>query len=100
MFKFFKRFAAPAAKAVTPIARRKAAPPASAGPVMAEPVPVPEVVEGNEPTDWALWEDSMTIMDSQMQSLTPSGRIYEREKEKPSEFQDIDAFSGVNKNSP
>lgn len=58
------------------------------------------MLEGNEPTDWALWEDSVNVLDSQMQGLTPSARIYEREKQTPSEYQDIDPFSGVNKNSP
>jgi hypothetical protein len=39
------------------------------------------------------------VMDSQMQGLTPSARIYEREKERPSEYQDIDPFSSVHKKS-
>ena len=99
MFNFFKRSAAPASKPVTPRKPRKPAPAPSANPALADPVPVPEVLEGNEQTDWALWEDSMTVLDSQMQSLTPSARIYEREKEKPSEYQDIDAFAGVHRKS-
>lgn len=61
---------------------------------------LPEVQEGNEQTDWALWEDSVLVMDSQLQGLTPSSRIYERVKERPSEYQDIDPFSGISKNSP
>jgi hypothetical protein len=32
------------------------------------PLPVPEVVEGNQDSDWALWEDSVAFQDSQMQS--------------------------------
>lgn len=61
---------------------------------------MPDVVEGNEHTDWALWEDSMTALDSQMQSLNPSARIYEKDKRITSQFQDLDrdAFAKVNKN--
>lgn len=33
-----------------------------------DPAPLPEVVEGNEDSDWALWEDSVAFQDSQMQS--------------------------------
>jgi hypothetical protein len=98
MFNIFKRSAANAAKPAVKPASRKSTPAATAAPVLAEPVPVPEVVEGNDHSDWALWEDSMTILDSQIQSLTPSARIYEKEKQTPSELQDIDAFSNVGKN--
>ena len=62
-------------------------------------VPVSEVLEGNESTDWALWEDPMAVLDSQMQSLTPSAQIYSREKEAPSAYQDLDPFAGVGKKS-
>jgi hypothetical protein len=34
-----------------------------------EPMPLPEVVEGNEPTDWDLWNDSVRVMDSRLQQL-------------------------------
>jgi hypothetical protein len=60
---------------------------------------LPDVVEGNEHSDWALWEDSVNVLDSQMQGLTPSARIYERDKQTPSEFQDLDPFSGINRKS-
>lgn len=98
MFKFFNR-----SEPVQPKAKRK--PPtqqpkvsrAVPVPVLPEKPPLPEVVEGNEHTDWALWEDSVMVMDSQMQGLSPSAKIYEREKQTPSEFQDIDPFSRVGK---
>lgn len=61
-----------------------------------EPIPTAEVVEGNEHTDWALWEDSVNALDSRMQSLSPSARIYSRSP--PSQFDDIDPFSKVGKN--
>lgn len=104
MFKFFKR-ALPAAgkSAATPSdstheARRQSSWTADRQ-EFSDTVPVSEVLEGNEPTDWALWEDSMAVLDSQMQSLTPSARIYTREKEAPSEYQELDPFSGVGKKS-
>lgn len=100
MFNIFKRStpARAAANDVAPETRRSPAPKAVA-PVLPERPALPDVVEGNEHTDWALWEDSVMVMDSQMQGLTPSARIYEREKQTQSEFQDIDPFSRVNKKS-
>lgn len=99
MFNFFKRSAPPPAKPAAKPASQKPSSPAQA-PVLHEPAALPEVVEGNEHTDWALWEDSMTVLDSQMQGLTPSARIYERDKETPSQYQDLDPFSKISKNSP
>jgi hypothetical protein len=57
--------------------------------------PLPEVVaEGNTQADWSAWEDSMTALDSQMQGLVPSTRIYVRET-RPSQLDDLDAYSSV-----
>lgn len=104
MFKLFKRSppaaSKPAAKAPDSAreARRQSSWTADRQD-FSDTVPVSEVLEGNESTDWALWEDSMAVLDSQMQSLTPSARIYSREKEAPSEYQDLDPFSGVGKKS-
>jgi hypothetical protein len=59
--------------------------------------PLPEVVaEGNDQTDWGLWEDSVHALDSQMHDLAPSSRIHVRET-RPSQLHDIDAFSSVRK---
>jgi hypothetical protein len=70
--------------------RRSAAPPA-----FALSMPLPEVVaEGNTQADWSQWEDSMTTLDSQMQGLLPSARIYVREG-RPSQIDEPDAFAGV-----
>lgn len=99
MFNFFKRSAPSPAK---PAARPAPLPPSPSpadGPLLPENVALPEVVEGNEHSDWALWEDSVMVLDSQMQGLTPSARIYEREKETPSEYQDIDPFAKISKKS-
>lgn len=101
MFNPFKRPAPAAAKpAAKPAARQASSPRTDAAlPPLPEEASLPEVVEGNEHTDWALWEDSMTVLDSQMQGLTPSARIYERDKQAPSEYQDLDPFSQINKKS-
>ena len=75
-----------------PASRRAAAPP------FAPSMPLPEVVaEGNTQADWSQWEDSMTAMDSQMQSLLPSSRIYVRDGRdtRPSQLDEVDAFAGV-----
>ena len=102
MFNIFKR-SAPEPK---PAAKTKAKPVSGRIPTTrraAAPLPdvaaLPEVVEGNEHTDWALWEDSVNVLDSQMQGLTPSARIYERDKQTPSQYQDLDPFSRVSKKS-
>ena len=98
MFDFFKRLVAPAARPTTPAAKRT---PTKRKAVSAEPmaaaIPAPEVVEGNDRTDWDLWEDSVNALDSQMQSLTPSAKIYAN-KSASSQFDDIDVFSRVGKN--
>jgi hypothetical protein len=101
MFNLFKRSApVPAKPAAKPPARQASSPgKAAALTPLPEEASLPEVVVGNEHTDWALWEDSMTVLDSQMQGLTPSARIYERDKQTPSRYQDLDPFSEVNKKS-
>ena len=99
MFKFLKRaFSTPKPK---PAPTRKSAAKSRAADVRTEPGPLPEITEGNEQTDWALWEDSVAALDSQMQGLTSSMqgltssvRIYDK-PETPSEYQDIDAFARV-----
>lgn len=66
-------------------------------PAGAAPVPLPEVVsEGSTEADWSAWEDSMTALDSQMQGLMPTDRVYVRET-RPSQLDDpqVDAFSSV-----
>lgn len=103
MFSFFKRPASKPAK-VNAKASAKPAPRHDSSqrdsvPELAEEPLLPEVVEGNEHSDWALWEDSVMALDSQMQSLTPTANIYEKDSQAPSEFQDIDPFSRVSKNS-
>ena len=59
-----------------------------------------EVTEGSDHTDWALWEDSVAVLDSRMQSLQPSVKLYRREDETPTEIQDIEAFARVRHKDP
>ena len=93
MFKFLKRYAKPN---VPPAKRRKPAGKSDPADVRLGPDTLPQVTEGNEPTDWVLWEDSVAALDSQMQSLMPSARIYEN-PDQSSKYQDIDAFARVTK---
>src|SRR5436305_11979240 len=44
------------------------------------PAPLPKVTgEGHSEDDWSEWESSMMELDSQMQSLPESARVYEKE---------------------
>lgn len=92
MFEFLKRPPTPPAK---PARRRKSAKPAGAAEAGIEPVPVPEVTEGSEQSDWALWEDSVVALDSQMQSLGPSSRSFPDTA--PTGFDELDPFARVTK---
>lgn len=97
MFKFLRRSAAPAPARPAPTRRAAAkSRAAEAGPLA--PAELPAVTEGNEQSDWALWEDSVVALDSQMQSLGPSPSGYGK-LEVSSDYQDdFDAFSRVRKN--
>lgn len=93
MFNFFKRAAILRAKP----GPRQAVARSSASLVPAEPAPLPQVLEGNEESDWAMWEDSVAFLDSQMHPLAASETVYLREEGRPSQFQDIDPFSSIGK---
>src|SRR4051794_21406819 len=111
MFKFLKRFTspapAPAPQRSRSAAKRKSS--SSKGPILSAPGPLPEVVEGNQESDWALWEDSKTALDSQMQGLSRAsgyGKLAtsqfdtlpaELDSPVDSLYGDIDAFGSVRK---
>lgn len=95
MFRWFRRKEAQAspapAKRPRPAVQRsgdaQAAPPG--------PAALPEVVaEGNTEAEWSAWEDSMTALDSQLQGLSPSDRVYVKDT-RPSQLDDLDPFSSV-----
>ena len=58
------------------------------------PAPVTEVFEGNQETDWALCENSVTELDSQRQGLSSRS---DYDKLAPSQYDEADPFSGVRK---
>jgi hypothetical protein len=91
MLNFFKRPVPDTeTKTAKPVARGTP-PPASKPPGLAEPLPEPEVVEGNLDSDWALWEDSVAFQDSQMQSgfgALKAPEIRESSEKKPDDEQD------------
>jgi hypothetical protein len=98
MLKFLKALVAPT-PAPAPIrtrapVRRPAA--RLSRPAPLGPAAVPEITEGNDEKDWALWEDSVVAMDSQMQPL--GGRASGYQSLASSQFDDLDAFARVGKN--
>jgi hypothetical protein len=99
MFEFLKRLVKAEPQVAPPPRRRK-----SSGKAVdldsTQPAPLQaEVTEGNDHSDWELWEDSVVSLDSRMQGLMPSTKIYD-EPERPSEYQDIDAYSTVRRKDP
>jgi hypothetical protein len=62
---------------------------------LADPLASTDVVEGNSETDWALWEDSVTMLDSQMQAL--QSRSSSSDNFPRTTPGDMDAFSAVRK---
>jgi hypothetical protein len=107
MFEFFKRWVAPAPKPQRTLhdSRPKTRKP-SIDPRLVAPGPLPEVVEGNDETDWALWEDSMVsqtaALDSQRAALDSrrqglASQTSGLDKLNSSQFDEVDAFSSVRK---
>ena len=97
LFKFFKRGPPEPPK---PKKRRPAAPVIPRAELPTEPSALPEVTEGSDHTDWALWEDSVAALDSQMQSIQPGVKIYGQANEPPSEYQELEAYATVKKKDP
>jgi len=97
VFEFLKRWVAPPPPAPSRRKRKstRAKDGAFSGPLPLA-APAPEVIEGNEETDWALWEDSVSVLDSRSQPLSPRDSVYDR-LPSSSQFSDVDAFSGVRK---
>ncbi|GAB3493078.1 hypothetical protein GCM10027399_12500 [Curvibacter fontanus] len=102
MLKFFKSAPKPPATPARAVAAAKpwpAAPtpsPARAGtpPV---PPPLPEVSEGNQESDWAMWEDSVAFQDSQMPSAFNELDAVKTHDETPKKGGGPDPFAAVRK---
>ncbi|HEX7888498.1 MAG TPA: hypothetical protein VF522_03980 [Ramlibacter sp.] len=87
--------ASASSKKDAPARRAAAADPLAVPAAFQDTAPLPEVVgEGNTQADWSAWEDSMTALDSQLQSLLPSDRVYVRDT-RPSQLDELDPFSSV-----
>lgn len=97
IFKFFKRQPDPPAAKPTP--RRKVKPQSTLPMLPPEPSTL-EVKEGSEHSDWALWEDSVAMMDSQLSSLQPKVKLYRHEAETPTDFLEIEAYARVKNKDP
>jgi len=95
-FKFLKRSPPPAPK---PKAKRRPGN-SSLAELPTQPSALPEVQEGSEHEDWELWENSVAAMDSQLQSIDPTISRFRRELERPSEFQEVEAYAQVKKKDP
>ncbi len=104
MLKFFKSTPKPPAPAkparpapsaqarpTTPAAARTGMPPA--------PPPLPEVSEGNQESDWAMWEDSVAFQDSQMPSVFNELDAVRTRDEEPKKNGEPDPFSTVRRRS-
>lgn len=66
----------------------------------ARPLPLPEVIEGNEDSDWALWEESVSFQDSQMPSAPlPLESLPMKESTRPQDEPAADAFASVHRRS-
>jgi hypothetical protein len=58
---------------------------------VSEPIPVPEVVEGNGgESDWNLWQNSVLTLESESQQLAPASNGYEETQ--PLSAEEIKAF--------
>lgn len=84
MLNFFKKLIGISEKPTRPVAKRKT----RKSPTRSEdihssfdPIPVAEVREGNDHKDWGLWEDSVSVIDSQMQPLSAREKRIQQEME-------------------
>lgn len=102
MLKFFKSAPKPSAKPARPAMAARPRPATSsaasarAGTPPAPP-PLPEVSEGNQESDWAMWEDSVAFQDSQMPSVFNEFDAVKTRDEKPRKSGEPDPFAAVRK---
>ena len=100
MFKFLKRLAMPEPKPKPARKRKVSKKSRLPGEIATEPSALPQVTEGNDHSDWALWEDSVAALDSQMNSISPPSSRFAPDPEEVSEFQAFEVFDRVNRKDP
>ena len=101
MFSFFKRPEKTPSEARTSTRSPVKNSQSSRLPESLVPVPVPDVMEGNLESDWAMWEDSVLEQDSQMHAAYPDTIPQTLIAEaSASEAEDLDPFTGVTKHAP
>lgn len=96
MFDFFKRSADRPIHPKNTRATRTTRPAPAMGAL--DPLPVPDVTEGNSEADWSAWEDSVAFQDNQMSGFGAS-KPPPTPNEHPGDTVP-DTFSQVHKHSP
>ena len=100
MVNFFKRSDATAATTATTPALKEPSLHLGERRRFPRPLPTPEVVEGNENSDWDLWEESVSFQDSQLPPATPPLSGLQKQDAIPGKDADItDPFASVHKRS-
>ena len=100
MVNFFKRSDATAATTATTPALKESSLHLGERRRVPRPLPTPEVVEGNENSDWDLWEESVSFQDSQLPPATPPLSGLQKQDAIPGKDADItDPFASVHKRS-
>lgn len=100
MVNFFKRSDATAATTATTPALKEPSLHLGERRRVPRPLPTPEVVEGNENSDWDLWEESVSFQDSQLPPAAPSVNVQQEQDEKRGQDADLpDPFASVHKRS-
>ena len=100
MFDFFKRSSGK--PVVEQSVRPKRTPAASKPFGSLEPLPLPQVAEGNTDAEWSAWEDSVAFQDSQISSFGASsfGAATRPPDLHPGDTVPDDPFSKVHKHAP
>lgn len=84
MLNFFKRLIGKPVKPTRPAPKRKTRKSSTSYDDIHstfDPIPTAEVSEGNDHKAWGLWEDSVSVIDSQMQPLSAREKRLQQEME-------------------
>lgn len=91
MLRIFRRLWGPASDPSSEHSARAQSKAPAALPVVAEPIPVPEVVEGNGESDWNLWQDSVMTLES-LQQVAPASNANGYEETQPLTTDELNAY--------